>query len=124
MLSESEVTRLLSAPMSLKMRAVLMTLYSAALRLSEGTHLRPADIDSGSMVIRIRQPKGGRDRAVMLSIQLSTRCGHTGGSTGPARGSSTARRRSDRSPRAPSNAVEGGRGRRDHPAGHPAYAAP
>jgi len=69
-LSESEVTRLLSAPMSLKMRAVLMTLYSAALRLSEGTHLQPVDIDSAAMVIRIRQPKGGRDRAVMLSIQL------------------------------------------------------
>ena len=69
-LSEAEVTRLLSAPMSLKMRTVLMTLYSAALRLSEGTHLRPGDIDSAAMAIRIRQPKGGRDRSVMLSIQL------------------------------------------------------
>ncbi len=69
-LSEAEVTRLLSAPMSLKMRTVLMTLYSAALRLSEGTHLRPGDIDSVAMAIRIREPKGGRDRSVMLSIQL------------------------------------------------------
>lgn len=69
-LSEVEVTRLLSAPMSLKLRTVLMTLYSAALRLSEGTHLRPGDVDSVAMVIRIRQPKGGRDRSVMLSIQL------------------------------------------------------
>lgn len=69
-LSEAEVTRLLAAPMSLKMRTVVMTLYSAALRLSEGTHLRPGDIDSSAMTIRIRQPKGGRDRSVMLSIQL------------------------------------------------------
>jgi len=69
-LTESEVTRLLSAPMSLKLRTVLMTLYSAALRLSEGTHLRPGDVDSVAMVIRIHEPKGGRDRAVMLSIQL------------------------------------------------------
>lgn len=69
-LSEAEVTRLLSAPMSMKLRTVLMTLYSAALRLNEGTHLRPGDIDSAAMVIRIRQPKGGRDRSVMLSIQL------------------------------------------------------
>lgn len=69
-LSEAEVMRLLSAPMSLKLRTVLMTLYSAALRLSEGTHLRPGAVDSVAMVIRIRQPKGGRDRSVMLSIQL------------------------------------------------------
>jgi site-specific recombinase XerD len=69
-LSEAEVTRLLSAPMSLKLRTVLMTLYSAALRLSEGTHLRPGDVDSVAMAIRIREPKGGRDRSVMLSIQL------------------------------------------------------
>jgi site-specific recombinase XerD len=69
-LSEAEVTRLLSAPMSLKLRTVLMTLYSAALRLSEGTHLRPGDVDSVAMAIRVREPKGGRDRSVMLSIQL------------------------------------------------------
>lgn len=69
-LTEAEVTRLLAAPMSLKMRTILMTLYSAALRLGEGTHLRPGDVDSAAMVIRIREPKGGRDRSVILSIQL------------------------------------------------------
>lgn len=69
-LTEAEVLRLLAAPMSLKMRTILMTLYSAALRLGEGTQLRPSDIDSEAMVIRIRQPKGGRDRSVMLSDKL------------------------------------------------------
>lgn len=69
-LTEAEVTRLLAAPMPLKMRTILMTLYSAALRLGEGTRLRPGDVDSSAMTIRIRQPKGGRDRSVMLSVQL------------------------------------------------------
>jgi integrase/recombinase XerD len=69
-LSEAEIVRLLAVPMPLKMHTILMTLYSAALRLREGTHLRPEDLDSSSMSIRIRQPKGGRDRTVMLSRQL------------------------------------------------------
>jgi site-specific recombinase XerD len=69
-LTEAEVTRLLTAPLSLKMRTILMTLYSAALRLREGTRLRPTDVDSGAMTIRIRLAKGGRDRTVMLSVQL------------------------------------------------------
>lgn len=69
-LTEAEVARLLAAPMSLKLRAVLMTLYSAALRLGEATHLRPGDVDSEAMVIRVRQGKGARDRTVMLSGKL------------------------------------------------------
>jgi site-specific recombinase XerD len=69
-LTEAEVARLLAAPMSLKHRAVLMTLYSAALRLGEAIHLQPGDIDSAAMVIRIRQGKGGRDRTVMLAGKL------------------------------------------------------
>lgn len=69
-LTEAEVARLLGAPMSLKLRSVLMTLYSAALRLGEATRLQPTDVDSGSMSIRIRNGKGGRDRTVMLSGKL------------------------------------------------------
>lgn len=69
-LTEAEVARLLGAPMSLKLRSVLMTLYSAALRLGEATRLQPADIDSESMTIRVRDGKGGRDRTVMLSGKL------------------------------------------------------
>jgi len=69
-LTETEVARLLQAPMSFKMRTVLMTLYSAGLRLGEALHLRPTDIDSGAMSIRIEQGKGGRDRMVVLSPHL------------------------------------------------------
>lgn len=69
-LTEAEVARLLAAPMSLKLRSILMTLYSSALRLGEATRLEPTDIDSESMTIRIRDGKGGRDRTVMLSGKL------------------------------------------------------
>jgi site-specific recombinase XerD len=69
-LTEAEVARLLQAPMSFKMRMVLMTLYSAGLRLGEALHLRATDIDSGAMSIRIEQGKGGRDRMVILSPHL------------------------------------------------------
>ena len=69
-LAEAEVARLLMAPMSLKLRSLVMTLYSAALRLGEATRLQPRDIDSESMSIRVRQGKGGRDRNVMLSPKL------------------------------------------------------
>lgn len=69
-LTEAEMARLLRAPMSLKLRTVLMTLYSAGLRLGEGLRLCTTDIDSGAMSIRIRQGKGGRDRVVILSPYL------------------------------------------------------
>jgi integrase/recombinase XerD len=69
-LTEAEVARLLMAPMSLKLRSLVMTLYSATLRLGEATRLQPRDVDSESMSIRVRQGKGGRDRNVMLSPKL------------------------------------------------------
>lgn len=69
-LTEPEVARLLAAPLQRKMRTLMMTLYSAALRLGEATHLQPTDIDSEAMCIRIREGKGGRDRSVMLAVQL------------------------------------------------------
>jgi len=69
-LSSAEVLEFLSAITSLKYRAILMTAYAAGLRISEVTHLRPSDIDSERMVIRIQQGKGHKDRYVMLSPAL------------------------------------------------------
>jgi len=69
-LTESEVVRLLAAAKNLKQRAILMTLYSAGLRLRELTHLQPCDIESDGMRIRICDGKGGKQRYVGLSSTL------------------------------------------------------
>lgn len=69
-LSEPEVTRLLEAAGDLREQAILMTLYSAGLRLGELLHLEVKDIDSEKMQIRVRQGKGAKDRNVMLARTL------------------------------------------------------
>lgn len=69
-LSPEEVARLLGAVRNRKHRALLMTIYSAGLRVSEATHLQVQDIDSQRMLIRVRQGKGRKDRQVMLSPVL------------------------------------------------------
>jgi integrase/recombinase XerD len=69
-LSTDEVTRFFAAIFGLKHRAILMTAYAAGLRISEVVSLRPDDIDSQRMVIRVRQGKGRKDRYVMLSPRL------------------------------------------------------
>jgi site-specific recombinase XerD len=69
-LSADEVVRFLEAIPSLKSRTALTTVYATGLRVSEAVMLKIADIDSGRMVIRVEQGKGGKDRYVMLSPQL------------------------------------------------------
>ena len=69
-LSADEVMQFLAAVPNLKHRTALMTAYAAGLRISEVVRLKIADIDSGRMLIRVEQGKGGRDRYVMLSPQL------------------------------------------------------
>jgi site-specific recombinase XerD len=69
-LSGTEVSTLLDAVRSPKYRAILMSLYAAGLRISEGCRLRPDDIDSKRMLIHVRDAKGGRDRYTVLSTRL------------------------------------------------------
>ncbi len=69
-LSLEEVARLLGAAPGLKYRAALSVAYGAGLRASEVISLKLSDIDSGRMVIRVEQGKGGKDRYVMLSPSL------------------------------------------------------
>lgn len=53
-----------------KHRAFLMTVYGGGLRLGEGCRLKPAQIDSGRMQIRVEQGKGNKDRYTLLSARL------------------------------------------------------
>jgi site-specific recombinase XerD len=69
-LSPDEVVRALECVTSPKHRAVLTTCYAAGLRIWEAVRLRPRDLDSQRMVIRVEQGKGQRDRYVMLSPKL------------------------------------------------------
>jgi integrase/recombinase XerD len=66
-LSMDEVRDVLQALTNLKHRAVLTTVYSAGLRLSEVVNLKPTDIDSKRMLIRVRLAKGNKDRYTVLS---------------------------------------------------------
>jgi site-specific recombinase XerD len=69
-LSPEEVLHFLECVGSTKHRAILTTCYAAGLRISEAVRLKPTDIDSPRMVIRVEQGKGPKDRYVMLSPKL------------------------------------------------------
>jgi integrase/recombinase XerD len=69
-LAENEVEQLLLAADNLREQAILMTLYSTGLRVHELAELRPDDIDSEAMKIRVREGKGGKDRYTLLSPTL------------------------------------------------------
>jgi len=69
-LSPEEVVQFLDAINAIHHRAILTACYAAGLRISEAVHLKPTDIDSQRMVIRVEQGKGQKDRYVMLSPTL------------------------------------------------------
>ena len=66
-LSQEEVKLLLNATDNLKHKAILMTIYSGGLRVSEAVNLKIKDIDSNRMQIRVSQSKGKKDRYTLLS---------------------------------------------------------
>ena len=66
-LSEEEVVAILKAITNLKHKALIMTIYSGGLRISELINLKIRDIDSDRMQIRIQQSKGKKDRYTLLS---------------------------------------------------------
>ncbi len=69
-LNEIELGRLFKALPNLKHKAMLFTVYSAGLRVSELAALKIKDIDSGRMQIFIERAKGKKDRYVNLSPVL------------------------------------------------------
>jgi integrase/recombinase XerD len=68
-LSGTEVGRMLDSVRNPKYRAIFMAQYAAGLRISEACRLRPENIDSKRMVIRVHG-KGDKERYTVLSARL------------------------------------------------------
>jgi site-specific recombinase XerD len=71
-LNAEECKRLFRAPSGRRDRVILSLIYSAGLRSCELRALRLQDIDSGRMLIHIRQSKNHKDRYVPLSEKILT----------------------------------------------------
>jgi integrase/recombinase XerD len=69
-LTQEEIWRIINAANNLKHRLMLMTTYSAGLRASEVTALKPEHIDSTRMLIKVVNGKGGTERYTILSMKL------------------------------------------------------
>lgn len=68
-LSLVEVERLIAVTQNIKHRALLALAYSAGLRRQEIQQIKPIDIDSARMQVRIVQGKGKKDRHSLLSVK-------------------------------------------------------
>jgi site-specific recombinase XerD len=69
-LSRGEIARVLDATRTTKHRVLLMTTYGGGLRVSEVVRLKPRDVHSQRMLIRVDQGKGHKDRYTLLSPRL------------------------------------------------------
>lgn len=67
-LSEEKIIASLLSIKNLKHQAILLTAYSAGLRVSEAVAIKITDIDSDRMQINIRCAKGKKDRMATLSV--------------------------------------------------------
>ena len=70
-LSPEETLQFLDSVEDFKHRTILTTCYAAGLRISEAIQLKPTEIDSKRMVIRVDQGKGKKDRLWAAAHSLS-----------------------------------------------------
>ena len=68
-LSVEEVQSVIKSVSNLKHKAILITIYSAGLRMSELLELKMSDILSDRKLILIRNGKGGKDRTSLLGTK-------------------------------------------------------
>jgi integrase/recombinase XerD len=66
-LNQNEVIQILQATKNEKHKTIMFLIYSAGLRVGEVVRLRPEDIDSVRMLIKINKSKGAKDRYTLLS---------------------------------------------------------
>jgi len=69
-LSKEEVLKIIQRPNNIKHRAILWTIYSAGLRISEVLNLRIIDIHSKEGYLFVKDSKGKKDRKTILSKHL------------------------------------------------------
>ena len=69
-LSEEEVYKLINAPVNIKHKTILYTIYSGGLRLGEVVNLRIRDVHSKDGFLYIKGGKGKKDRKTVLSPTL------------------------------------------------------
>ena len=66
-LSREEMNRIIDATPNLKHKAIIATMYSSGLRVSEVVHLHYEDISRRNKTIHVRESKSRRDRYTILS---------------------------------------------------------
>lgn len=66
-LNVQEVKTILDSINNIKHQAIIRTIYDHGLRISEVTNLKPSDVDSQRMLLRVEKGKGGKDRYIDLS---------------------------------------------------------
>ncbi len=66
-LSRQEINAVIDATPNLKHKAIISTMYSSGLRVSEAIHLHYDDVSRTNMTIHVRETKGRIDRYTILS---------------------------------------------------------
>ncbi len=69
-LSMDEIKKMIQCTENIKHKCIISLLYSAGLRRNELVNLNITDILSSSMLIKVRNSKGNKDRYVGLSYQM------------------------------------------------------
>ncbi len=66
-LAKEDILRMIDVTKNIKHKCIISLLYSSGLRRGELLDLQLADIDSKSMLIKVQQAKGNRDRYTVLN---------------------------------------------------------
>ena len=74
-LSRDEMQRIIDATPNLKHKAIIATMYSSGLRVSEVVHLHYEDISRSNKTIHVRESKSRRDRYLDLLTEYWFKCG-------------------------------------------------
>jgi integrase/recombinase XerD len=70
--TKEEIKKIFDSINNIKHKAMLMTIYSCGLRISELLNLKISDVRSSEEIITINQAKGNKDRIVVLPDKLLT----------------------------------------------------